>query len=106
MLNEISNDGKVLGVTVLDIQDLPGEESVVVLLNYVEMGNGPVRNLVKLRHCGETVWIADLPDTGPRECYVSMDLSGAGQVFANTWNGYRVAIDSETGRVLGSKFTK
>lgn len=106
MLNDISNDGKVLGVAVLDVQDLPGEDSAIVLLDYMEMGEGPLRNLAKLRRNGAIVWIADLPDTGPRECYVSMDLGVSGQVFANTWNGYRVAIDSETGRVLGREFTK
>ena len=106
MLNDFSDDGKVLGVGVLDIQDVPGEESAIVLLDYMEMGGGSVRNLVKVRPGGVIIWIADLPHTGPRECYLSIDLSVGGQVFANTWNGYRVAIDADTGSVLGMKFTK
>jgi outer membrane protein assembly factor BamB len=106
MFNGISDDGKVLGVTVLDVKELPAEKSVIVLLDYMEMGEGPTRNLAKLREQGELVWIADLPEGGTRECYVSMDLAGDGAIFANTWNGYRVTIDGKTGKVLGKKFTK
>lgn len=107
-MNGISDDGKgkVLGVTVLDVKELPAENSVIVLLDYMEMGEGPARNLAKFREQGALVWIADLPETGSRECYVSMDLGVDGAVFANTWNGYRVTIDGETGKVLGQEFTK
>ncbi|WP_427115505.1 hypothetical protein [Pseudarthrobacter scleromae] len=103
---DITRDGKVLGVPVLDVQELPGDDSAIVLLDYMTMGKGPQRNLVKVRNDGSIAWIADLPDTGPQECYVSMDLGPAGIVFANTWLGYRVSIDAGTGRILGKTFTK
>jgi outer membrane protein assembly factor BamB len=106
MFNGISDGGNVLGVTVLDVKGLPAENSVVVLLDYTEMGEGPARNLAKFREQGALVWIADLPSVDSRDCYVSMDLSVDGAVFANTWNGYRVAIDGETGKVLCQEFTK
>jgi len=47
MFNGISDDGKVLGVTVLDVKELPTEGSVLVLLDYMEMGEGAARNLAK-----------------------------------------------------------
>ncbi|TQJ61424.1 hypothetical protein FBY30_3720 [Arthrobacter sp. SLBN-83] len=106
MFKGIGPDGKVLGVTVLDVNELPAEESVLVLLDYMEMGEGPARNLAKISEVGATVWIAELPETGSRECYLSMDPSADGTVLANTWNGYRVTLDGVTGKVLGSEFTK
>lgn len=92
MFKGIGPDGKVLGVTVLDVKELPAEKSVLVLLDYMEMDEGPARNLAKISEVGAIVWIADLPETGSRECYLSMDLSVDGTVFANTWNGYRVTL--------------
>ena len=106
MFNGIGDDGKVLGVTVLDVRELPTESSVLVLLDYMEMGEGPARNLAKVTEQGVLVWIADLPEEDSRDCYVSMDLSVEGAIFANTWNGFRATIDGETGKVLGQKFTK
>jgi len=106
MFNGISDDGKVLGVTVLDVKELPTEGSVLVLLDHMEMGEGAARNLTKFTEKGALVWIADLPKADAGDCYLSMDLSAVGAVLANTWNGYRVTIDSETGKVLGQKFTK
>lgn len=106
MQYDITRDGKVLGVAVLDAQELPGDDSAIVLLDYMTMGEGSQRNLAKVRNGGSIAWIAELPDTGHQECYVSMDLGPAGIVFANTWLGYRVSIDAGTGRILGKKFTK
>ncbi|MHC6592751.1 hypothetical protein [Arthrobacter sp. C152] len=103
---EITSDRKVLGVPVLDAQELPGDDSAIVLLDYSKMGEGSQRNLVKVRNDGSIAWIAELPDTGNQECYLSMDLGPAGVVFANTWLCYRVSIDAGTGRVLGKEFTK
>ena len=106
MFNGISDDGKVSGVTVLDVKELATESCFLVLLDYMDMGEGPARNLAKFTEQGALVWIADLPEADSRGCYVSMEPSVDGAVFANTWNGYRVTIDGETGKVLGQKFTK
>ncbi|MFF2347692.1 hypothetical protein [Pseudarthrobacter sp. NPDC058119] len=106
MFNSIGLDGKVLGVTVLDVKELPAEKSFLVLLDYMEMGEGPAHNLARISEVGAIVWTADLPETGSSECYLSMDLSDDGTVLANTWNGYRVTLDSVTGKVLGMEFTK
>ncbi|RKO27567.1 hypothetical protein D7Z96_01120 [Pseudarthrobacter phenanthrenivorans] len=75
MFNGISDDGKVLGVTVLDVKELPAEKSVIVLLDHMEMGEGPARNPAKFRDQGELVWIAELPGAASRECYVSVDFA-------------------------------
>lgn len=106
MFNGIRPDGKVFGVPVLDVKELPAEKSVLVLLDYMEMGGGRARNLAKISEVGAIIWIADLPETGSGECYLSMDLSADGIVLANTWNGYRVTLDGLTGNVLGKEFTK
>lgn len=108
MHDDITLNCKVLGVAVLDVQELPGDDLVVVLLDYMKMGEGPQRNLVKVRKGGAIVWIADLPNTGHQECYVSveLDLAPSGIVFANTWLGYRVSIDYETGRIQETAFAK
>lgn len=106
MFYGIRDDGKLLGVTVLDVKELPAENSVIVLLDYIDMGERPARNLAKFSEQEALVWIADLPEADSRECYVSMDLAVDGAIFANTWNGYRVTIDGETGKVLAQVFTK
>lgn len=79
---------------------------MLVLLDYMEMGDGGARDLAKFTKQGALVWIADLPKADSSDCYVSIDLTVEGAVLANTWNGYRVTIDGETGKVLGQVFTK
>lgn len=106
MHNDITDHGKVLGVPVLDVQEMPGDDSAIVLLDYMAMGKGPQRNLMKVRNDGSIAWIADIPDTGDQECYLSMDLGPAGTILANTWLCYRVSIDAGTGKILGKSFTK
>lgn len=46
------HDGKVLNVSALDVQVLPDDASALVLLDYMEMGTGPVPNLVNVLHDG------------------------------------------------------
>ncbi len=52
MFYGIRDDGKLLGVTVLDVKELPAENSVIGLLDYMDMGEGPARNLAKFSEQG------------------------------------------------------
>ncbi|XAS67028.1 hypothetical protein V3C33_16410 [Micrococcaceae bacterium Sec5.7] len=97
-------EGKPLGVDALEVQALPDTDSAIVLLDYMQMGSGPVGNLVRISSDGSILWVADLPNLAPSECYVSFEISD--HVLANTWNGFRVEIDRETGKILKSLFTK
>jgi hypothetical protein len=100
------HDGKVLNVSALDVQVLPDDASALVLLDYMEMGTGPVPNLVNVLHDGSLMWVADLPNTAASECYVPVEVSATGDVIANTGNAFRVSIDAQTGKVLRQEFSK
>jgi hypothetical protein len=52
MTTDPRHDGKVLNVSALDVQVLPDDASALVLLDYMEMGTGPVPNLVNVLHDG------------------------------------------------------
>lgn len=62
-------------------------------------------NLVKLNQQNALVWRA-LPVQGPpADCFVQVELV-AGEILADTYSGYRVAIDTATGRIERAIFNK
>lgn len=51
-----------------------------------------------------TRWQA-LPPDGGSDAWVSVTLQGH-KIIANSWSGWRVEIDADTGREQGRNFTK
>lgn len=105
--NELGNvtwEGRPFGTTVLDIAVLAPENDAILLLDYMEMGSGPSRNLIKLDSDGKVSWTAELPTGEPSDCYVSFHLDG--DVFAHSWSCYRVRIDRRSGLITERTFTK
>jgi hypothetical protein len=86
---EVLNDGRIL-----------------VLENYYKYENGQKSNLYCLNQKIEIEWF--LP-TGFNEdgvdVYVGFSTNG-NQIFSNSWNGFRVEIEVESGKIINKKFTK
>ncbi|REG88754.1 hypothetical protein [Flavobacterium aquicola] len=86
---EVLNDGRIL-----------------VLENYYKYENEQKSNLYCLNQNIEIEWF--LPtgiDEDGVDNYVGFTTNG-NQIFANTWNCFRVEIDIENGEIINKQFTK
>ena len=97
--------GRPQGARVADVKVVPGEDSAVVLLDYMTQPYGPFPNLLRVSKDGAVVWTADLPTASSTDTYVSFDVD-QGEVHANSWSGYAVDIDIHSGAVRGKSFAK
>ncbi len=94
--------GKPEGYSVAKV--IPIEDECIVLLDPLS-GPNRFKNLIRCRSDGSTVWIAELPDaTGP-DTFTSVDLTDS-RLEASAWSGFKVSIDSKTGRIVAAEFTK
>lgn len=98
-------EGLPLGIHALSVRPQIAGDGALVLLDYMEMGPGPIRNLIRLQSDGQVAWQAELPDRSP-DCYVSVDQDSRGSIYANTWEGWRVNIDIESGKIRRADFVK
>jgi len=63
-------------------------------------------NIFGIAPDGGILWrVQPFSHRGENDPYVGLSVDGA-RVFANTWSGFRVEIDAQTGRILGHKFVK
>jgi hypothetical protein len=97
--------GKPLGYRASVVLPIDRSTDCVVLCDPDEQRIGRFRNLVRLRANGSIAWQADLPPTYGDDAYVAV-RSPAAQLVANTWSGYRVDVDLDSGRILSTIFTK
>jgi hypothetical protein len=90
----------------LALKDSP---DTIVLIN-PDLGpmDRPFRNLLRRDTQYRIVWIAELPDPLAAERYDSyVEMSWAGDaIAANSWSGYYVLIDPETGHIRSGEFVK
>ena len=89
----------------VDVKVVPGQDKSVVLLDYITQPDGPYPNLLCVSSSGAIVWTADLPTASSTDAYVSFDL-GHGVIHANSWSGYMVDIDIQSGALSGKVYTK
>ena len=83
----------------------PGGEDPIVLLVYSEKRYGQCQNLIWMGSADEIRWAAKLPEGSGTDSFVSMDVHNR-CLIANTWSGYRVQVDWESGRSENRSFTK
>jgi hypothetical protein len=80
------------------------DDGCLVLLVFEE-GPKNFRNLLRCRSDGTVVWHAELPDqTGP-DAYVSFRIANH-EIIANSWSGFQMVIDRDTGWITRKSFTK
>jgi len=97
--------GKVDNHPVSMIFPLAGTEDCLVLLGRVAGSPKVFENLVRCRPDGSIVWRAELPEPRGGEAYVHVSWCGA-EIAANSWSGFKVILDPETGKIRSAKFTK
>lgn len=93
--------GRPDGRAVEDVVPLRSAEDCIVLLVH---GRADLdSNLVRITPYGQVVWRASLPSSS--DVYVDVRLEGDALV-ANTWDGYFVVLDTETGESTRKEFVK
>ena len=88
---------------------VPGSDDRIVLLN-PDLGHPqqPFYNLFRTDSHGNTVWRAELPwpeRTDRHDGYVEIRWDGP-SIAANTWSGWYVLIDPESGKILSKEFVR
>jgi hypothetical protein len=103
---EVIWQGQPFGCPVEKIMPLLGPQGCIVLLDHYEFSQSEYRhlsNLIFYNPDGKIIWTAQLPQT--KDSFVDFDLED-NMLYANSWSGFRVQIDLETGRILNRRFTK
>lgn len=107
---EISKDGSKRqlvrpdGLEVSEVVPSGDGRSAFTLLD-ASSRTGRVQNLVKVTEAGAMGWRAELPVAEATDSYVAMQLRSDG-LLAWTWSGFRVLVDSSSGRLLSWVFAK
>jgi hypothetical protein len=89
--------------------EIPGSGDKIVLIT-PDLGpkDGPFPNLLRRDRNNHVIWIATLPDplaTARPDSYVDIQWEQSA-IAANSWSGFRVLIDPDTGRIVEGEFTK
>jgi hypothetical protein len=96
--------GLYKGIPIAKAAVLEGEMRCLVLL---DPHNRPeqrrFQNLFCISCNGETIWTAPLPET--HDAYAYFRLSGE-RIMANSYSGFLVTLETNTGRVVDQVFTK
>jgi hypothetical protein len=109
-VESVEADGSVVwtwsppSARVISVLAVPGGVDTVVLTEPTATLPKGVPTLFRLRGGGALAWTAEIP-TGGDGTYVAAEIQG-GRIAANTWDGRRVVIDVDTGRIEAVSFAK
>lgn len=78
----------------------------LLLLTFTTGGPKTQQNLIRVDGSGSVVWRADPPDANAGDSWVSVEHMSGGNLMANSWSGWRVRLDPETGVVAAKQFVK
>ena len=88
---------------VLDTIEL--NDRIIILFDSFEMSkSSQAQNLKCFKLDGTLVWIAEHPTNQTADTYININYDG--KLKANSFGGYLVDLDLETGKILDSIFTK
>jgi hypothetical protein len=101
---EVAYTGKVLDQPIETILPVAGSNDAIILVDYY---GGPRRfkNLLRINPRGQPVWIADLPVPSESDRYVQVQWDENG-LTANSWAGYWVKLDPDSGEITNVEFVK
>jgi hypothetical protein len=85
------------------LQEVKTTEGTLVLLDPASSKEPTFENL-SLRQGRRIKWRAELPQA--HDAFVSVQLTKAGQIEAQTWQGLRVVLDFKTGKITSREFVK
>jgi len=79
---------------------------VLIIENYYKYQNGKNSNLYCINQDIEIEWFAQAnSDEDGLDLYVGFTKNGS-NIYANTWNCFRVEIDVLSGKIISREFTK
>jgi hypothetical protein len=85
------------------LETIETSEGTLILLDPGSSKQPTFENLF-LRHNGRVKWKAQLPQS--HDAFVSVRLTESGEIEANTWQGFLVKVDLETGKTTKKDFVK
>lgn len=100
--------GKLLGARVLGVAGIPDSDDCVAVLDWADRPPGveawhPYANLVRAGPTGDVAWTAEPPGDDLKS-WTDVKIRD-GVIVANSWT-HSCLIDSDTGHILSSEFTK
>lgn len=99
-------EGLVEGGVVTHAKVLPSGSLVLVLTEPDGEGWRPSENLLGVASDGTVLWRAELPTYGGGDCYVAVSVADDGSLTAVSWSGFRVVLDTVSGRIVRRMPTK
>jgi hypothetical protein len=97
--------GKPLGCSVSVVLPIIGTDDYIALCDPDAQRGRAFANLVRVSPSGAITWRAELPPGTGDDAFVNVRWEN-NELMANTWSGHRVRIDPDSGRIMGSAFTK
>lgn len=97
--------GRPLGYPVKSVIPLVAEDGCIVLCDPDAQLGGYFENVLRIACDGSVLWRAPMPSSRNDDCYTAIGYD-ADALVANSWSGYRVRIDPNSGRLLESSLTK
>jgi len=95
--------GTYEGMKVVAAQPFEGNSRCLILLDPDASQKSYFENLLCVDASGKVLWRAQPPQSS-NDAFVAIRMTG--ELYANTWSGYRVRIDLETGRTVELQFVK
>jgi hypothetical protein len=97
--------GRPEGHPVEWVTPVPEQADAIVMYHYYRPKRpyGGFNNLVRIHPDGSIVWRAALPQSDDEYTFAALDGT---KLIASSWNGFRVEINLETGKITSQKFTK
>ena len=82
--------------------DLPDGSGRLIVFDWsVPAARPRYHNLIRLNAAGAVVWTAELPSNTTPDCVVSVRMDGC-VIRANTWSGWLVTLDGQTGKIFAA----
>jgi len=109
MLPSVSSERKSpgrgpAGSRIVQVLAVPSSTEQIVRCEGVPLRARNIATLFRCRADGSLVWTAEMP-AGGDATYVAVEFV-RGELEANTWDGRRVSLDLNSGRIRATKFVK
>jgi hypothetical protein len=87
--------------------EIPGSSDFIQLLPYDSFSRPKhFRNLSRCSASGESLWVAELPESpGSNDAYVNAEIKD-GRLLAWSWSCFQVELNLQSGAIENSIFTK
>jgi outer membrane protein assembly factor BamB len=99
---ELEWEGDYQGMKVIATLPIDNDQKCLILLDLVPGRSGRFQNLVCVGGDGKAVWTAQHVQS--HDPFVSIQSNDG--LYANTYQGYRVRLDPQTGSILETEFVK